>query len=165
MNNRAQADFLIGQMRVVTMGEITYFYVGNQPTEFKNLDRDLDILLDKLEQAKKMAGLAAVGPDVVRYFPAGSHAPGLYWMEVGIPVSAGTSPVGEARVKTLPPYHCAGMLLWGGLMHMGQTHVTLERAVAEAGLQKTGEYREWNYWFESVDSPNNLIGLYLGIQA
>jgi len=164
MNFRAQTEYLIGQMRVVTMGEITYFYVSNQPTEFKNLDRDLDILLDKLEQAKKLAGLAAVGPDVVRYFPAGSQEADLFWMEVGIPVSAGTSPVGEARVKTLPPYRCAGMLLWGGLMHMGQTHLALERVVVEAGLRKTGEYREWNYWFESVDSPNNLIGLYLGIQ-
>ncbi len=156
-------EFTIGQMRVATMGAINYYYVSNQPTEFQNLDRDLNILSDKLEEAKKLAGLASVGPDVVRYYPANDTESRLYWMEVGFPVSRGTEPVGEARVKTLPPYRCAGILLWGGLMYMSQTHQTLEKAVAEAGFRKTGEYREWNYWFESVDSPNNLIGLYLGI--
>ena len=39
------------------------------------------------------------------------------------------------------------------------------QAIEEAGLEHTGECREWNYWFESVDSPRNLLGLYMGIRT
>lgn len=67
-------------------------------------------------------------------------------MEVGIPVKPGTLPAGDALGKSLPPYHCAGMLLQGSLMHMGQTHTTLIQALKEAGLERTGECWEWNYY-------------------
>jgi len=164
METKATPEFLISQMRVLTMGEITFFYVMNQPTAFANLDRDLDLLLDSLYRAKTQANLAEVGPDITRYYPAGIDQPDLFLMEVGIPVKPGTLPAGDAQVRILPPYHCAGLLLWGSLMHMGQTHTTLIQAIKEAGLERTGEYREWNYWFEGVDSPHNLLGLYMGIR-
>jgi hypothetical protein len=79
-------------------------------------------------------------------------------------VKPGTRPTGEAHVKTLPPYHCAGLLLWGSLAHIGQTYETLKQAIKETGLEHTGECREWNYWFESGDSPNNLLGVYLEVR-
>jgi len=40
---------------------------------------------------------------------------------------------------------------------------SLYAAKEQAGLDHTGECREWNYHFESVDSPNNLIGLYMEV--
>jgi hypothetical protein len=39
----------------------------------------------------------------------------------------------------------------------------LQKAIKEAGLEHTGECREWNYNFESGDSPNNLMGLYMEV--
>lgn len=85
-------------------------------------------------------------------------------MQVGIPVKPGTRPAGEAQVKTLPPFHCVGLLLWGSLAHTVQAYETLSKAIDEAGLERTGEGREWNYYFEGVDSPHNLMGLYLGVR-
>ena len=67
-------------------------------------------------------------------------------------------------MKTLPPYHCAALLLWGSLAHVAQAYSTLMQAVREAGFEQTGECREWNYWFESVDSPRNLLGLYMEVR-
>jgi len=168
MDSQATPEFLVGQMRLLTMREITFFYVTNQPTRFENLDRDLDSLLSSLYAAKAQANIAEAGPDITRYYKAGDNAQtgetDLFLMEVGIPVKPGTHPAGEAHVKTLPPYHCAGLLYWGSLVHIGQAYNALFQAIKEAGLTRTGECREWNYWFESVDSPNNLMGIFAEIR-
>ena len=84
-------------------------------------------------------------------------------MEVGISVKPETQPVGIAQVKILPHYLCAGVLLWGSLAHIGQTYETLSQAMKEVKVQHTGEVRECTYSFESPDSPNNLMGIYMGV--
>jgi effector-binding domain-containing protein len=164
MEARATPEFIISQMRVLTMPEMTFFHVTCPPTAFADLDRALDELLSSLYEAKAQADLDGAGPDITRYYPVEAGArpgePDLFRMEVGIPVKPETPPAGEALVKTLPPYRCAGLLLWGSLTHTGQAYAALAQAILEAGLQPSGECREWNYWFESVDSSSNLLGVY-----
>lgn len=157
-------EFHIAPLRVLTLPEISYFYVTNTPTEFANLDRDLNLLLDELEEARQQAHLSGVrGIDITRYWKAEDSE--RFWMEVGTVVNEGTPSTGKAQVKTLPPYPCAAVLLWGGLIaHIGETYEMLNRSIQQAGLEPTGECREWTYWFESVDSPNNLMGLFMGIR-
>ena len=162
MEVRANPEFVISQMRVQTMREITFFYVTNQPVSFTDLDKYFDPMLDSLYAAKAQANLGEVGPDIVRYHKVDETD--LWWMEVGIPVKAGTQAAGAAQVKTLPPYRCAGLLLWGSLAHIVPAYDALKKATQEAGLQHTGENREWVYYFESVESPHNLIGIYTGIK-
>jgi effector-binding domain-containing protein len=162
-------DFHISPMRLLTLREIVFFHVTNQPTALANLDRDLDPLLDSLYAAKAQAGLGEAGPDIVRYYKAEPDPgaplsdPGLHVMEVGIPVKPGTQPAGDARIKVLPPCRCAGVLLWGSLAHIVQAYTELTRAIEAAGMRTTGECREWTYWFESPDSPNNLMSVWMGV--
>jgi effector-binding domain-containing protein len=85
-------------------------------------------------------------------------------MEVGVPVKAETQPAGKAEVKTLPPFHCASLLYWGSLEHIGQAYEKLIQAIKEAGLERTGEGREWHYHFRGDASPDNVIGLHLEIR-
>jgi hypothetical protein len=97
---------------------------------------------------------------------AGEHPgePDMFLMEVGIPVKPGTQPAGAAQIKTLPPYRCTALLLWGSLAHVVLAYETLQKAMQEAGLEPTGENQEWNYYFQSVESPHNLMGLYIGVR-
>ena len=129
-----------------------------------NLDEVLDSLLESLYEARRLAPITEPGPDIVRYYKTGGDESNLSVMEVGIAVKPGTQPVGNAQVKTLPPYHCAGVLLWGSLVaHIVPAYETLSQAMKEAGLQHTGEVRECTYYFERIDSPNNLMGIYKGV--
>jgi effector-binding domain-containing protein len=162
MDTQVTQDFQISQVRMLDMPEIPFFYVTSQPIAFANLDQVLDPLLEGLYEARRLAPITEAGPDIVRYYPVGDES-GLYFMEVGISVKPGTRPAGGAQVKTLPPYRCAGVLLWGSLAHVVQTYGALSQAMNEAGLQHTGEVRECTYSFESPDSPNNLMGIYMGI--
>jgi effector-binding domain-containing protein len=69
-----------------------------------------------------------------------------------------------ARILTAPALRCAALLLWGSLAHLLEAYDALDHAVAAAGLEPTGEYRELHYWFEGDDSLRNLFGLYAGIK-
>ncbi|HUT20604.1 MAG TPA: hypothetical protein VM366_15720, partial [Anaerolineae bacterium] len=79
-------------------------------------------------------------------------------------VRVGTPAAGAAQVKTLPPYHCASLLYWGSLEHIGEAYEALSGAIKEAGLEQSGEGREWHYHFEGDASLNNVIGLHMGIR-
>jgi hypothetical protein len=163
VNSQLEPEHTIVPMRLLTMPAMTFFHVSSRPTAFCDLDSVLDPLLESLYAAKAQAGLGeSAGPDIVRYYRVGE--PDLYRMEVGIPVKPQTRPAGDAQLATLPPYRCAGLLLWGSLAHIVEAYETLQRAMREAGLEHTGECREWNYWFESSDSPNNLMGVYLEVR-
>jgi hypothetical protein len=155
---------IITPMRVQTLRETTFLYVTNQPAPFAELDKDFDPLLDRLYAAKAQANLGDAGPDIVRYYKAGSAEPELWWMEAGIPVKAGTRPAGTAQVKVLPPYPCAGVLLWGSLAHIVEAYEALNKGMREAGLEPSGDNREWTFHFESGESPHNLMAIYMGIR-
>lgn len=154
--------FLIGQVRVQSMREETFFHVTGQPTPMSGLDDELDRLIPLLEAAQEEAGIAHAGPVITRYFLSGG--PGKYVMELGVPVRPGTAAAGEAQVSVLPPYRCASLLYWGSLEHIGPAYEALLGAIREAGLEQTGEGREWHYHFEGDTSPNNVIGLHMGIR-
>jgi len=155
-------DFLIGQMRVQTMREETFFHVTGRPVPMSELDDELDRLIPLLEAAQAEAGIAQVGPVVIRYYLSGGTD--TYVMELGVPVRPGTRAAAEAQVKVLPPYRCASLLYWGSLEHIAPAYEALLGAIRDAGLKQTGEGREWHYHFEGDVSPNNVIGLHMGIR-
>lgn len=155
-------EYLIGQMRVGTAREETFFHVTGQPVPMSALDEELDRLIPLLEAAQAEAGIDQVGPVVVRYYLSGGAD--RYVMELGVPVRSGTPAAGEAQVSVLPPYRCASLLYWGSLAHIGPAYEALLGAIREAGLAHTGEGREWHYHFERDTSPDNVIGLQMGIR-
>ncbi len=165
MSYQAVPEYVISQMRKLTIPEMTYFYVSNQPTPFSELDKDLDPLIEILHAAIAQTNLAEVGPDLLRYYPipveASAGRSDLFLMEIGVPVKPGSLPAGEAKIKVLPPYPCAALLLWGGMTHTPEAYRTLKKAMQEAGLKSVGECREWYYRVESFDSPHNLIGFFM----
>jgi effector-binding domain-containing protein len=156
------AEKIYKQMRVHTMSAIDYFHVTDDPVAFDKLDMILDSLLERLYEAKRSAGLGETGPDITRYYQVES---GLYAMEVGIPVKAGAKEAGQAKIKKLPPFRCAGVLLWGSLAHITEAYTALTQKMAEQGLEPSNESREWVYYFEAPNSEQNLMGIFHGIKG
>ena len=164
MEPQAIPEFVISPMRVQTLPEISFFYIAGKPVPFSDLDKDFDTLLDSLEIAKTQAHLDQAAPNITRYYKVDGSEPALFLMEVGTLVKPGTQPAGAAKVKTLAPFYCAGLLLWGGLAHIGPAYEALQKAIQEAGLAPTGDNEEWTYYFEGVDSPHNLMAVYIGVK-
>ncbi|MHB9031690.1 MAG: hypothetical protein ACYC6L_01455 [Anaerolineae bacterium] len=57
-------------MRILTLSEKRILYVRNQPTTMDNLDRDLDILIEQLQEARAVAGIPQARPLVTCHYPA-----------------------------------------------------------------------------------------------
>jgi hypothetical protein len=68
------------------------------------------------------------------------------------------------QIKVLPPYRCAGLLLWDRRIYNVEAEETLLKPMREAGLEHTGECQEWTYFFLGVESPHNLMGIYMGVK-
>jgi hypothetical protein len=85
-------------------------------------------------------------------------------MEVGIPVKPEPQPAETAKIKTLPPHKCVGVLLWGSLAQVVELHDAVSTAITALGETQTAEFREWTYDFESPNSPHNLMALDVGIE-
>jgi hypothetical protein len=149
-------------MRVQTVREQTFFCVAGHPTKMTDLDAELDRLIPLIEAAQDAAGIAQIGPLITRYYWV--SAPDMYVMELGVPVKAGTPAVGAAQVKTLLPFRCASLLYCGRLEHIGPAYEALMKANQEAGLEPSGDNREWHYHFGGDASPNNVIGLQMEIR-
>jgi hypothetical protein len=164
MEAQATPEFFISPMRVQTLPETNFFYIAGKPAPFTDLDKDFDAMLDSLEIAKAQAHLGQVAQNITRYYKVEASEPNMFLMEVGAPVKPGTQPAGAAKVKTLAPFHCAGLLLWGSLAHIGHAYESLHKAIQEAGLVPTGENQEWTYYFETSDSPHNLMALFIGVK-
>lgn len=154
------ASRMYRELRVHTMSAIHFFHVTEPPVPFDRLDAILDPLLERLYEAKKLAGLGETGPDIVRYYALENRQ---YVMEVGIPVKPETCAAGSAQIKALPAFYCAGVLLWGSLAHIRDAYAALEQGIAALGLTPTLENREWVYYFESPASEQNLMGIYRGL--
>ena len=158
----SNTNYLISQIRVLTLREQPFFYVACAPTPMHALDEELNRLMPLLEAAQAEARVGDGAPVIVRYFPTGEAD--LYEMETGVPVKPGTQPAGEAQVKTLPSCRCAVLLHWGSLEHIGEAYGALNQAIKDAGLAQTGGGQEWYYHFEGDASPNNVIGLHMEIR-
>jgi hypothetical protein len=52
----------------------------------------------------------------------------------------------------------------GSLAHIVAAYEALNKGMQAAGLQHAGECQEWNYYFWSVESPPNLMGITMGVK-
>ena len=55
MAGQARPEYLMSQMRVQTLPEVTFFYVTSGPIPFAELDKHLNPLLESLHAAKAQA--------------------------------------------------------------------------------------------------------------
>jgi len=118
-------EFLIGQY-APDNARRAYFYVASRRRHLR-LDNALDTLIPSSRPRRLKAGIAQVGPVVVRYYPA--DKPNMSILEIGVPVRPETQPAGVAQIKTLPPLRCASLLYWGSLAHITQAYETLIKAI------------------------------------
>ena len=153
-------DYVIGAVRLLDTSAVRLFHVTTEAPASK-LDDELAGMTPRLEAAKAAAGIAAAGPVVVRYFETAD--PGIYRMDVGVPVAEGIAPAAGARVEMLPGFHCAAVLYWGSVGHVSDAYNALGEAIAACGLVRAPEGREWYLHFEGDASPHNVILLQLEV--
>ena len=150
------ADSVLTPMRVLDVNEEHLFAVTAE-APFEKLDEALGRLIPLLDAARAEAGLQGAHLMVFRYLPAETE--GLWRMDVGVQVTPfdWVRPAGEARIVTLPAVRCASIVQWGPTLGIVEAYDVLSEAMKAAGLEGTGEAREWNLHFQGDDSPDTVM--------
>jgi effector-binding domain-containing protein len=151
-------------MRVRTMGPVTYGYIETETT-FDKLGAAIGEAMPKLQKASE-SGKARIAGSFVLVYPKGAHAEPdkPFPVRIGFLVADGSTGDGDVKVRKTEPFKCATVVYTGPAAEQGQAYQKLLPAVAAGGLKTTGEEREFTTYFESVESPNNLVLIQVGVK-
>jgi len=86
------------------------------------------------------AGAAIAGHPFTRYLSTG---PGLFDMEIGVPLAAAAQGEGEVKSGSLPAGSAAVAVHTGPYDQLGETYAALERWIEKNGLRTAGPPWEW----------------------
>jgi hypothetical protein len=148
----------VGAIRHQTLKGFTYFYKGTE-TDFDGIKETVEKIIPELHKALAEGKIDVRGPIVFIYHGITLDPKAKFKLEIGRPVDEGTKPQGDFKVRDVPEYHCASVLYSGALAGIGGA---FEKLYTDAPPNMTDEAREMYLYFESPESPNNVVHVSLG---
>ncbi|HPD16087.1 MAG TPA: GyrI-like domain-containing protein [Planctomycetota bacterium] len=160
----AKPEFVIGEMRIQTFPARTYLYAERETTIAKVGQTFAEVVPPLVKVAE--AGQARItGPLVSVAVGATGEPDAPFKLFVGFLVADDTKPVGGFQVKKLAEFRCATVLYSGPSAKTSQAYGRLFEALTAAGHVPTGETREYNLYWESPESPNNVMLIQAGVKS
>lgn len=154
----------IGRMHIQTFAPMEYCY-GSIETDFKGMVQPLGKFLGDIGKAAEEGKVKIRGPVMHVYYDSPHLKPDQrFKMETGFKVLEGAKPGGNLKIRKTPRFKGATMLYVGPGKRIGDAWQKLAAAVAEARLTPTGEERELYLYWESDDSPNNVVQVQMGVK-
>jgi effector-binding domain-containing protein len=150
-----QTDFVVSPMRVQNMKATNYLYASTETT-LNEMGEFIHATIDAMEQGMKNGSFHPDGPALFLYHGITQDPTHKFTLDVGFPVADGTKEFADFKVKALEQYHCATVLYSGPIMSIGQGYQQLFADLIGAGLQPTGEVRDYYLMWEGPESVNNV---------
>jgi effector-binding domain-containing protein len=150
-----QSDFVISPMRVQNMRPTSYIYASTETT-LNDMAEFIHTTIEAMEQGMRNGSFHPDGPALFNYHGVTQDPTHKFTLEVGFPVAEGTKEFADFKVKPLEQYHCATVLYSGPIMSIGQGYQQLFADLIGAGLQPTGEVRDYYLMWEGMESVNNV---------
>ena len=117
-------------------------------------------LMEKATELKLSQG----GPVMFTYFNFQGDPEQVFTAEIGVPIAKGEqAKSGDFYVREAPKFKCATAIFQGPLNKMGEAWQSFVGPAMAKG-EPTGESRELYLYFESPQSPNNIVELQLGLK-
>lgn len=160
----AKPEFVVGEMRIQTLPGRTYLYAERETTIAKVGQAFAEVVPAIVKVAEE--GKARItGPLVSVAVGATGEPDAAFQFCIGFLVADDTKPVAGFRVKKLADFRCATVLFSGPAAKTGEAYRKLFEALTAAGHAPTGETREYNLYWESAESPNNVMLIQAGIKS
>jgi effector-binding domain-containing protein len=146
----------VSDVRVQDLKSYTYAYVSTQTT-LNKLQDAIAQLMPRIDAAVDSGALRPMGPCVFTYHGASADRDKQFTLDIGMIVKDGsTKPDGIQLIKVAPP-HCATVIFTGPGSQLPQAYGKLYGEIGRRGLQPTDICREVYFYWESLDSVNNVI--------
>ena len=157
-------EFVISELRVQDFPAVTYLYT-QQETTIAGLGQVIPGMLEKLMEAIEGGGVQMRGAPLFIYDGATGEMDKPFKLQVGFPVAEGTKvDAADLEVRQLEPFHCATVLYSGSMANVGQAYQKVFTDLFAAGLKPAGGSREMHMYFESPESPNNVMQIQVGVE-
>lgn len=157
------AEYLIGEMHQQTIPAQDYIY-GSAETTFEKLGEVVNKFIPLLVAGIQEGKIIQKGPAMFVYKGLGEDMSKPFTLEVGWCVTDKAKEAGELKVRKTAEFKCATILYTGALANIGKAYEKLMPLVFAAGLQPSGESREMYLYFESPESPNNVVQIQMGVK-
>ena len=159
----AKPEFVIGEMRVQRLPGRTYLYAERETTIAKIGQAFAEVVPPLVKVAEE--GRARItGPLTSVCVGATGEPDTPFQLCIGFLVADDTKPVAGFKVKKLADFRCATVLFSGQAAKTGEAYRKLFESLTAAGHAPTGETREYSLYWESAESPNNVVLIQAGIK-
>ena len=157
-------EFVISDLRVQDFPAVTYLYT-QQETTIAELGQVIPGMLQKLMEAIEAGDAKVIAAPIFIYDGATGEMNKPFKFQVGFPVAEGTkTDVTGLEVRQLEPYHCATAIYSGSMANVGQAYQKLFTDLFAAGLKPVGGSREMHMYYESPESPNNIMQIQVAVE-
>jgi effector-binding domain-containing protein len=155
-------DFVVSDVRVQTVAGFTYLYDSTR-TSFQTMSKPVERTIAAMEKAIAEGKLHPSGPLVFVYHDL--NDPGKpFTLDVGFGVPDDSAAFGGYKVRKVEPFKCATVLFSGPLSKVPEAYNKLMGALPPMNLKPTTTVREYYLYWETPDSPNNIVQIQVGIE-
>jgi len=159
----AKPEFVVGEMRLQRLSGPTLLHADTETTLAK-IGAVAGQVIPAILKAADEGHVRITGPLVFVYQGTTGQPDTPFKLTIGLPVAEGTKPVGDFKVRKLADLRCATVLFSGPMAKLGEAYGKLFPALMAAGHVPTGETREYYLYWESPESPNNVLLIQAGIK-
>jgi effector-binding domain-containing protein len=155
----------VGEIRLRTMAPMTYVYVETETT-FGNIAEAIGEAMPKITKAAAEGKFRLTAPFVLVYPQASAHITPEkpFKVQIGLKAEGEATASGDVKVRTAPEFRAATVIYTGPPAGIGEGEVKLIPAIRQMGLELTGEDREFTFYWEGIDSPNNIVLVQVGVK-
>ena len=155
----------VGEIRLRTMAPITYVYVETETT-FDKIADAIGEAMPKITKAAADGKFRLTAPFVPVYPEASAHVTPEkpFKVQIGLKAEGDVQVAGDVKMRTTPEFRAATVIFTGSPSGIGEAYQKLIPAVKQMGLQPSGEDREFTFYWEGFESPNNIVLIQVGVK-
>jgi effector-binding domain-containing protein len=155
----------VGEIRLRTLAPLTYVYVETETT-FDKIGDAIQEAMPKIAKAADDGKFRLTSPFVLVYPDSNAHVTPdkPFKLQIGLKAEGDASASGDVKVRSTQEFRAATVIYTGPPSGMGECYQKLMPAIRQMGLELSGEEREFTFYWEGLDSPNNITLLQVGVK-
>src|SRR6266702_531432 len=155
----------VGEIRLRTMAPITYVYVETETT-FDKIADAIGEAMPKITKAATDGKFRLTAPFVLSYPEASAHITPEkpFKVQIGLKAEGDVVASGDVKIRSTPEFRAATVIYTGPPAGIGACYEKLIPAIRQMGLEPSGEDREFTFYWEGIDSPNNIVLVQVGVK-